>query len=309
MALLVVLLKLLYHSKYFVKYVLFALLFLFLCIILHLWSTRFTSYNYAPDYRIFPYNESNIGPRHILVWQHYYLMVNKGKQIFPSLQCKVNNCIFTEDRYLLGDYLNFDAIMFTDSALKQSGHLQNRPERRSPSQIYIFTSLESAYNIPACEIYNDNFFNWTFTYRLDSDIPWPYFFVRNVTRNIVAPSLQVNWTISKAPITKSIKNILQHKKKAAAWLVSHCEADSLRDDYISKLQGHLFHFSLKIDVYGGCTDRACDDENCEEMFSRDYYFYLAFENSFSVDYVSEKILHGYNNYVVPIVYGGADYTR
>lgn len=305
---LVALWKLLYHSKYFVKYVIYAFIFLLICILLHLRTTRYNvSYNYIPGNSPHLYNDTYDGPKHILLWQHYYLMVNrKGEQIFPDLQCKVNNCIFTEDRYLLRDYTNFDAILFTDSALN---HLETRPERRSLSQIYIFTTLESAYNIPACELHNDNFFNWTFTYRLDSDIPWTYFVVRNVTRDIVAPSLQVNWTIKKSPITNGIKQILRHKKKAAAWLVSHCDADSLRDDYVSRLQEHLFHFSLKIDVYGGCTSKACDDENCEEMFSRDYYFYLAFENSFSVDYVSEKVLHGYNNYVVPIVYGGADYTR
>ncbi|CAH0588149.1 unnamed protein product [Chrysodeixis includens] len=309
MAYFVALWKLLYHSKYFVKYVTYAFLFLLLCIVLHLWSIRYNiDYSNIPSNRKYPYNNSYDGPKHILVWQHYYMMTNrKGKQKFPDLQCKINNCIFTEDKHLLGDdYSRFDAILFSESILKKQAI---RPERRSLSQIYIFSTIESAYYTPACELHNDNFFNWTFTYRLDSDIPWPYFIVRNATRDIVAPSVQVNWTISKSPITKGIKQILQHKTKAVAWLVSHCEADSLRDDYVSRLQDHLYHYSLKIDVYGRCSGRTCDDGDCEEMFTRDYYFYLAFENSFSVDYVSEKVLHGYNNYVVPIVYGGANYTR
>lgn len=304
--------KLPYYLKYYVRYLVACALLLCLFKLVQ-WSMRF-NVNYRdiiPGMEVFSYNEaklSHIAPIYILVWDGYYLVIDKeGKQTFPNLQCRVNNCFFTEDKDLLdGDYTRFDAIFFSQDALYTTN---DRPERRAKSQIYIFSTIESAYNTPACEIFNDNFFNWTFTYRLDSDIVWSYFVVRNVTQHKVAPSENVKWKTNLNPISPSIVKILRQKKKAAAWLVSHCKADSMRDDYITRLQENLFHYSLKIDVYGDCTQKKCDDDDCEEMLTKDYYFYMAFENSFSEDYVSEKVLHGYNNYVVPIVYGGANYSR
>ncbi|XP_026326219.1 alpha-(1,3)-fucosyltransferase C-like isoform X2 [Hyposmocoma kahamanoa] len=36
---------------------------------------------------------------------------------------------------------------------------------------------------------------------------------------------------------------------------------------------------------------------------------MAYENSIIEDYVTEKVLYGYENFAVPIVYGGANYSR
>ncbi|XP_075979609.1 alpha-(1,3)-fucosyltransferase C-like [Anticarsia gemmatalis] len=248
----------------------------------------------------------------------YILVLNRGHfvdkhrrdLIFSRSQRKIDNCIFTYDRKLFDDYSQFDAIIFGENVLLQTNVTRIKLNHRSESQIYIFSTLESASNYPACEIWHDNFFNWTFTYRLDSDVIWRYFTVRDMIGQVIAPSIHVKWMdISNTTISPEIKAILHNKKKAAAWLVTHCEADSLRDEYVSKLQEHLFHYSLEIDIYGGCSDKKCPEDDCERMLSRDYYFYIAFENSFSNDYVTEKVLHGYDNYVVPIVYGAANYNR
>lgn len=50
-------------------------------------------------------------------------------------------------------------------------------------------------------------------------------------------------------------------------------------------------------------------EHCYALIESDYYFYLAFENSFCEDYVTEKILTATQHYAVPVVYGGANYSR
>ncbi|XP_063375065.1 alpha-(1,3)-fucosyltransferase C-like [Cydia amplana] len=50
-------------------------------------------------------------------------------------------------------------------------------------------------------------------------------------------------------------------------------------------------------------------EECLKLIQEQYYFYLSFENSFSEDYVTEKLLTALENYAVPVVYGGANYTR
>ncbi|CAH2254283.1 jg7269 [Pararge aegeria aegeria] len=246
--------------------------------------------------------------KYILLWSKYshYIQFKGGKVIHPSLKCSISNCVFTKDKGLFdGDYTRFDAVLFNEEILLTG----NKPERRVPLQIYVFNALESSYTVPACKPKHDGFFNWTLTYRLDSDILWSYFIVRNLKGAIVAPRTTMRWQRSLRPVDSKIKTILAGKSKAAAWLVSHCKADSLRDEYLTRLQEHLFHFALKIDVYGKCTHVECTRGDCDEMIKKDYYFYMAFENSFAEDYVTEKVLHGYENYAVPIVYGGANYSR
>lgn len=256
--------------------------------------------------RIINFSDRQQEMKYILLWHEYYLIVTEEKfNIFSHLNCPVQNCIVTENKQLLGDYVLFDAIMF-DGELKKN---DIKPERRSNEQLYIFTTIESSYNVPACEVTSENFFNWTFTSRLDSDVPWLYFVVTDRNGSIVAPSVNVKWKTSLDPVSPEVKSILGAKKKAAAWLVSHCKSDSFRDEYLTRLQEHLSHYGLKIDVYGKCTKNLCPNQNCDEMIRNDYMFYMAFENSFAEDYVTEKVLHAYDNYAIPIVYGGANYSR
>lgn len=246
--------------------------------------------------------------KYILIWQQYYLIdSDKMTWTLKNLNCSVSDCILTKHRNLLNNSSRFDAIIFNEGILNPKVH--DRPEKRWNSQIYVFTTIESSYHYPSCELSDDNFFNWTLTYRLDSDIVWNYFLVQNTNGTVIAPNANVIWTINTDPIKPEIKGILLNKTKSAAWLVSNCNADSLRNEYMTKLQDHFFHFSLTIDIYGACSNVKCDNNDCEKMIKKDYLFYMAFENSFSEDYVTEKVLHGYNNYAVPIVYGGANYTR
>jgi alpha-1,3-fucosyltransferase len=45
------------------------------------------------------------------------------------------------------------------------------------------------------------------------------------------------------------------------------------------------------------------------MTERDYYFYLSFENSICVDYVTEKFFNVMTKNIVPVVLGGTDYQN
>lgn len=67
-----------------------------------------------------------------------------------------------------------------------------------------------------------------------------------------------------------------------------------------------------MDVYGKCGKLHCDIANTEECYDfveKDYFFYLSFENTLCKDYVTEKLFLLMQRYVIPIVYGGADYTK
>ncbi|XP_037872853.1 alpha-(1,3)-fucosyltransferase C-like isoform X4 [Bombyx mori] len=114
------------------------------------------------------------------------------------------------------------------------------------------------------------------------------------------------------PVTKEVEIKLSRKTKIAAWFVSNCRAPSGRDIFFKEVQRELNKHGLSVDVYGECGNKICprdDESKCFKLIERDYYFYFAFENSLSEDYVTEKLLTAIRNYAIPVVYGAANYTR
>jgi hypothetical protein len=77
-----------------------------------------------------------------------------------------------------------------------------------------------------------------------------------------------------------------------------------------------FRKYIGVDIYGKCGDRnfLCprhgtyfSDPQCNKMIESTYKFYLKFENSICKDYVTDNFF--IDLYMVPIVYGGVDYTQ
>lgn len=254
-------------------------------------------------------NKHSEQTKYILLWDDFYLIWYRNESVFSKINCPIKKCMFFMNRipYTVPSY--FDAIIFPPKNLTR----EFRPSVRTRSQIYIFTSLTSSRTAPVCDEFNDNFFNWTLTYRLDSHIPWTYFSVRNRFGAIVAPSLDVNWEDNylhtSAPIKSALKRILSKKTKAAVWIVTFCPSKSFFEDYLLVLETVLVYFSLKIDLYGECSYKKCPDNDCPKLIKENYLFYIAYENAIIEDYVTEKVLDGYENFAVPIVYGGANYSR
>lgn len=194
----------------------------------------------------------------------------------------------------------FDAILFHLRTFSN----EDLPLTRSQSQRWIFWSLESPqYNmqdIPPL----DGLFNWTMTYRLDSDVVQPYGWVEPT-----GPfNLQPEWQeISNAmKIASKNKSNKINKTKMAAWFVSNCQSQSQREQYANALAKHI-----QVDVYGDCGALRCDRDNpatCYAMLEQEYKFYLSFENSFCDDYVTEKLFSILQFDIVPIVFGGVDYS-
>ncbi|CAB3224357.1 unnamed protein product [Arctia plantaginis] len=190
----------------------------------------------------------------------------------------------------------------------------NLPQRRLYHQKYVFASIESSDNYPLCSANYDGYFNWTWTYKLDSEVRWGYFVIRDSNKDIVGPRKNMNWLnwSDMADVNNVTKKILRRKTKAVAWFVSNCITKSRREGYVMGLQKYLNQYGLQIDIYGACGGLECGrdkEEECNKMIETDYYFYLAFENAFSEDYVTEKVLIPLQHNAIPIVYGGADYTR
>nr|XP_053611652.1 alpha-(1,3)-fucosyltransferase C-like [Plodia interpunctella] len=251
----------------------------------------------------------------ILQWTtgRYYPLraLGTGSSKFKELNCPYQNCYVTDNKKYLLNVTDFDAIVFSGRTTIKFP-LSHLPQQRLPSQKYIFAMNEPVPMFMSCNSLLEDLFNWTWTYKLSSDIRWSYILIYDLHGNEVGPKLDMTWPTEMKPIRdKKTKAILDGKSKAAAWFVSHCVTYSQREKYVGKLKPELVKLSLILDVYGKCGNLVCPmgDNKCNELVKTDYYFYLSFENSNAWDYVTEKLLTPLLNYAVPVVYGGADYTR
>jgi hypothetical protein len=194
--------------------------------------------------------------------------------------CPVWQCETSDNR---SDVLEYDAIVFH----LRTWTINDLPERRSQNQRYVLWSLESAAWFTDT-IRMANFFNWTMTYRWDSDIVGPYGYIAPTGDVPLHPSEdEIKFYLSK-PTTV---NYAQGKTKMAAWFVSNCNSASSRNEMVKILRKYI-----DVDVYGNCEILKCpkapnvdySSEDCREMAARKYKFYLSLENSLCRNYITEK---------------------
>ncbi|XP_063380940.1 alpha-(1,3)-fucosyltransferase C-like [Cydia fagiglandana] len=256
--------------------------------------------------------------KYILQWTNPnnvpFVYMLEGNKVFIERKCEYTNCYVTSNKSLLGDVSKFDVIAFSGTEVVYWPIENLIPPKRSPHQKYVFTNIESADNYPFCSNKLDNFFNWTWTFRLDSETKWGYIIVRDANNNIIGPKKEMHWMKLQDmdPVSEKLSAEFRKKSKAAAWFVSNCWTRSRRENFASDLQKALKPYDLEVDIYGKCGPYKCerdDEEACFQIIKRDYYFYLSFENSLSEDYVTEKLLSALKYNAIPIVYGGANYTR
>nr|XP_045620426.1 alpha-(1,3)-fucosyltransferase C-like isoform X2 [Procambarus clarkii] len=224
----------------------------------------------------------------ILFWNEAYS--NKhfgfgfGREPFLRAGCRVNTCMTTGDRsrFPLNE---IDALLWHFRSNDRS-----LPRVRSPHTRYVFWMMESASHLYGrIDTYN-NLFNWTMTYRLDSDFPNPY---GKVYRR-------------RKPLEPIDKNYAAGKTKMAAWFVSNCNTIGGREKLVKNLRKWI-----QIDQYGHCSHLTCERKDlskCHAMLSADYKFYFSFENSLCRDYATEKFFNMLGLDVVPVVYGFGNYS-
>lgn len=132
--------------------------------------------------------------------------------------------------------------------------------------------VESAYYNKAFHHVDQNAINWTATYRHDSDIVLPF----------------GRWAYYNPKVTQVNqfrRNYAENKTKQVAMFVSRCDTDNGRLLYAKTLGRYI-----TVDVYGACGEsETVESDDFLEMLDRDYKFYLAFENSNCMDYVTEKL--------------------
>lgn len=157
----------------------------------------------------------------------------------PVWQCEVydkQNLTFAEEEH--------DAVVFFEPAWGD----RSRPSKRSLHQRYVFWNLEAPgwlRTYPQWDQLSD-FFNWTMTYRQDSDIVHPYGWITPFKPEDVP--LRPNETQLETLLAQTrLKRFNRAKKKTkiAAWFVSNCQASDGRNEYVQRLQRFI-----KVDVYG-----------------------------------------------------------
>lgn len=239
-----------------------------------------------------------------------FTFLEQKRKAFVARKCAFQNCYLTSNHSYFSDVLDFDVLIF-NAAHMNSPNI-SLPEKRSQSQKYIMVAMEPAgfYPLPARF---DDFFNFTWTYKLDSDVPFPYIVIRNSTGEVIGPKVDMHWMKIEemGKISDVVKNKTVNKHIAAAWFVSNCISYQ-RLNYVRKLKAELANYGHRVDIYGRCGNYNCPWKimnECYDLIESDYYFYLAFENSFGEDYVSEKLLHALEHFAVPVVLGGANYSR
>lgn len=230
----------------------------------------------------------------ILYWNQFISLhdnqqfgMGVGRNVYRDAGCPVWQCETSQDRTNLHDY---DAILFHSRGWNAS----DLPTIRLPNQRYIFFAKEApAWDTDDAGFANmNNFFNWTMTYRWDSDVVHPYgWFQPNSTIPLHPKAEEMPHLIKEGT---PLVNYAAGKSKMAVWFITNCRSMAGRDEMVDQLARYI-----QVDRYGSCGNLTCGvsdtdfrpeevDEQCREMAAKTYKFYLALENSLCADYVSER---------------------
>ncbi|XP_027705207.1 alpha-(1,3)-fucosyltransferase 4 [Vombatus ursinus] len=266
-----------------------------------------------------PYLRPPAPPRPVTVLMWWEPFVGKGRSHRPVPDCQrlfnLSGCRLLTDRK---GYWEAQAVLFhhrdlvrtqdwppprtepgdkseLDTAAPEAVYTASTSGQlaRPPGQRWVWMNFESPTNSPRLESLDGSLFNWTLSYRADSDIfvPYGYLYPRSSPQD--QPS--------------GLYPSLARKQGLVAWVVSHWSERQARVRYYHELRQYL-----KVDVYGqGGPGQPVPDSGLLHTVAR-YKFYLAFENSQHLDYITEKLWrNAFLAGAVPVVLGPsrANYER
>ncbi|GIY74282.1 glycoprotein 3-alpha-L-fucosyltransferase A [Caerostris extrusa] len=233
-----------------------------------------------------------------------------GRNVFLRDQCPVDTCQITSDKRTKADL-----ILFKDRFTRPTQ--ENRPPKQvfdwleylEKTQLIVNYWNSTVLNLVALPprvsfahtvlLSAAGFFNWTASYRHDSDIVAPY---EKWVPYPDLPSLNTDLPI---------RNYAQGKSGKVAWFVSIVLQGTKGYSTPENCRKHI-----PVDIFGKCgAVHKCPRTSagrCFHMLNKEYKFYLAFENSNCKDYITEKFfINGLGHDVIPIVMGARpeDYAR
>nr|CAB3247572.1 alpha-(1,3)-fucosyltransferase 7-like [Phallusia mammillata] len=211
----------------------------------------------------------------ILIWTPYMEEPYTDPVICPG-------CVITYDR---------SAIDQADAVVFHFGKIRDSPsglpwKLRKTEQRWVWLSMEPPWHVR--HLFQktltplNGVFNWTMSYRHDSDVYTPF-------------------VMDFSEIKKPKVALLAEKNASSlgAWMVSNCHPTERRQ-LIGALREHV-----TIDEYGVCSGRElCHEAICQRQVLSRYKFYFALENSRCQDYITEKFwVNALGSRAVPVVMG------
>ena len=181
-------------------------------------------------------NTPNNKLKTILMWNLAYgtkeYDIGFGQEPFYKYNCPETRCYSTQNRTYLQNVDDFDAILFH----QRSFDFNDLPEKRKPHQRYIHWMQESAQYLYMDIHQLNGIFNWTMTYRRDSDFFLPYGRFHKIKDHPPkgSPELEKyikefgwkNRHLARTPEGGNRTNL------NAAWFVSHCATIARREKYV-----------------------------------------------------------------------------
>lgn len=250
------------------------------------------------------YKYENAPIKRILIFNHLdSWMIEEGQVEFVWNDCPVNRCTLTTKR---SSIINMDAVVFRDKYLNYGlpwnaknqvrwytlldrqllllllcfRLLTKNPWPKWNAQYYIVLALlqirifyiqRSAYYAKLDFYIQENSVNWIASYRHDSDIVVPYGRWAYYGNSSVTHDKQLK------------RNYAKNKKQLVAAVFSQCDTDNGRMAYARELGKHII-----VDIYGQCGDYyAVESDSLFKTLGRQYRFYLAFEDSNCINYITE----------------------
>jgi len=189
----------------------------------------------------------------------------------PPKNCPVN-CTFTENFELLPEA---SAVIFL---IPSYAHESMLPEKL-PGQYFVGLSMESSEYFP--QLNNVDLmkhFDFEMTYRLKSEFPTLYI------------SSKANYSLSPSPKTADA---------LVSIFISNSGALNERSSYVNELMSYIPCHSFG--RHGHNKDMPIDASKLDVL--KNYKFHLAFENSNTQDYVTEKLFHAFRAGTLPVYMG------
>ena len=248
--------------------------------------------NATPVIRILSWNKHSYATPNKPWWDEGMISARYGCELENGADCvyvKANRTSYNDSQIVLFNFHRLD--------------LKDMPKYRPPGQKWIFSMYESPSLTNKKLLSRLKFaFNATMTKMTQADIPVPF-------ETYAAGDLLSLKQSDLEKLKASLTTMVNKKSKMVAWFVSNCRTPSAREKYVKKLSKYV-----QVDVFGqcgtlNCSQQSSDGMDCDRMLDSEYRFYLSFENSLCEDYVTEKLRRAIRRDVIPIVLGGANYTK
>ena len=258
-------------------------------------------------YTPWPFDRQPWGPRNAKQAQNYKFTDWDGTP------CEESRCQITFDKGLRN--ISDAVLVHSGGIFSPEFDIEEAKRNRPPGQRWVYYTKESPGVWPV-GARADGVYNWTASYRLDSDffVPYGYYAPLNLQIKTNGHDFTDDKVKSKEIDIQPEENVnyARGKDKMVTFGVSkHCVGH--RFDYVRALMKHL-----DVSLFGKCATMFESNniwncphdmgDGCLEEYQR-HKFYLAFENSLCVDYITEKYWrNSLERGLVPIVLGGARYS-